>query len=464
MCSKLKPGRGAASAIAATLLGACLLALSLAPRPRRREMLKSLAVATPLEPVSNCHFDPALGTTNCHSSRLYFNGCMTPGCTGVTGVQEQRHAQAYSGNVLYSRRQADAYGIDSSEGKDGQISDVRTLASSGEGMPAAETPEERGEEEPAVSNAGTATLGEQFPEQDSAPAPPAFDRTNAVLYFPTHFEPGSAPQRAVKEAGGVSNLQEKISSLAEALSSNTMSLQRLLDKQQNLNADWSQIDARAKMLHAVRGPRGPPGERGLPGPPGERGPTGTMGPPGFPGPPGLSLRGPQGLPGGEGDVIPVTEHTETGKTEAETQHLSTGEGTGEGFGIPTPVRESGYEEPRDTDKVTLATYLHNHGDKASAHVRRTRDVLHNLQGQIEKVQSKNSILRSYTKSLLKLVKPVVHRPSAQPALAAIAPSVVSPIINGVHYVLESFPAGTKLPQGAIPAVKRPVTKGKPAKR
>ena len=433
MCSKLKPGRGAASAIAATLLGACLLALSLAPRPRRREMLKSLAVATPLEPVSNCRFDPALGTTNCHSSRLYFNGCMTPGCTGVTGVQEQRHAQAYSGNVLYSRRQAVAYGIDSSEGKDGQISDVRTLAS---------------------SDAGTATLGEQFPEQDSAPAPPAFDRTNAVLYFPTHFEPGSAPQRAVKEAGGVSNLQEKISSLAEALSSNTMSLQRLLDKQQNLNADWSQIDARAKMLHAVRGPRGPPGERGLPGPPGDRGPTGTMGPPGFPGPPGLSLRGPQGVPGGEGDVIPVTEHTETGK------HIS----TGEGFGIPTPVRESGYEEPPDTDKVTLATYLHHHGDKASAHVRRTRDVLHNLQGQIEKVQSKNSILRSYTKSLLKLVKPVVHRPSAQPALAAIAPSVVSPIINGVHYVLESFPAGTKLPQGAIPAVKRPVTKGKPAKR
>ena len=131
VCSKLKPGRAAASAVAATVLGACLLALSLAPRPRRREMLKSLAVATPLEPVSNCHFDPALGTTNCHSSRLYFNGCMTPGCTGVTGVQEQRHAQAYSGNVLYSRRQADAYGIDSSEGKDGQISDVRTLASSG---------------------------------------------------------------------------------------------------------------------------------------------------------------------------------------------------------------------------------------------------------------------------------------------------------------------------------------------
>ena len=64
-----------------------------------------LANPEPLEPVSNCVFDPVLGATHCHTGRLYFNGCSTPGCTTVTGVQEQPYAQTYSGNKLYTEEQ-----------------------------------------------------------------------------------------------------------------------------------------------------------------------------------------------------------------------------------------------------------------------------------------------------------------------------------------------------------------------
>jgi hypothetical protein len=389
--------------------------------------LTSLPTAEPLEPVGNCRFDPVLGTTNCHSSRLYFNGCVTPGCTGVTGVQVQPHAQHYSGNMMYTKEQQQALAIDSSAGTDGQIRDVQTLASAGEDMPMPDT-------------VGTTTMAEAFPTSAPAPAPPAFDRRDAVLYFPTHFTPETAPKEAIEQAGGVSNLQEKIASLAEALSSNTMSLQRMLDKQRNMNADWSQIQARAKMLHAVRGPRGPPGQQGLQGPSGERGPPGTGGPPGFEGRKGEELEGPQGPPGAEGELVSVMSQ-EAGQN----LHMFP-----EGIGVPTAVYESGFEGPdreHGNGDVSLAKYIKDQQKNTRASVRNTRDVLHDLQQQIVSAQGKNSILRSYTKSLLKTIKPAVHPPPQ----ATIAATITNPVINGIHYVLQMFPPGTKLPQGAIPA-------------
>jgi hypothetical protein len=457
---------GAFAASAATLAVAGLLLVLAGERgDAPRFEMKSLATAEPLEPVGNCHFDPVLGTTNCQSSRLYFNGCTAAGCTGVTGVQEQPHAQTYSGNAMYTQQQQQMLGIDSSLGKDGQISDVQALGSTGEDMPVPDT-------------VGTETLGESYQSSAPAPAPPAFDRRNAVLYFPTHFKPETAPQEAIQQAGGVSNLQEKIASLAEALSSNTMSLQRMLDKQKNMNADWSQIHAQAKMLHAVRGPRGPPGPQGLQGPSGERGPTGTLGPPGFPGERGEELRGPQGPPGMEGDVVPVVQKpaapapaakgsraTKGAPKGAQSKVLMSPEGNPlsmypEGFGVPPAVRESGFEEPPDRDLQSFGKFVKQLDEQhanAEASVRDTSSMLQNLQRQIATAQTKNSILHTYTKSLLKTVKPVVHwrrinsHSLAAQAEAEISSAVTNPVINGVHYVLRMFPAGTKLPQGAIPA-------------
>jgi len=430
-------------AAAATLCFGCLLVLTLmvqqGAQPPWRPELKSLAKAEPLEPVGNCHFDPVLGTTNCHSSRLYFNGCTSAGCTGVTGVQEQPHAQTYSGNMMYTQQQQQILGLDSSEGRDGQIVDRETLGTIGEDMPAPDTD-------------GTATLGETLPSSAPSPAPLAFDRRNAVLYFPTHFKPESAPQEAVQQAGGVSNLQEKIASLAEALSSNTMSLQRMLDKQKDMNADWSQIDARAKMLHAVRGPRGPPGTQGLQGPSGERGPPGTRGPPGFQGEHGEELRGPQGPPGMEGEVVPITPEAQSDADQTLRMYP-------EGYGVPTAVYESGREDQPGTSRgISFSKFIKDQHSNAEASVQKTRSVLHDLQRQITTAQSKNSILRSYTKSLLKTVQPAVHAPSSLRTGKgklehSLASSVTNPVIDGVHYVLQMFPAGSKLPKGAIPAGK-----------
>lgn len=436
--------KGAVAVSAATLAAAGLLLVLVGERSAvPRFELKSLAKAEPLEPVGNCHFDPVLGTTNCHSSRLYFNGCAASGCTGVTGVQEQPHAQKYSGNSLYTQQQQQMLGIDSSLGQDGQIMDVQTLGSTGEDMPVPDTE-------------GTETLGESYQSSAPAPAPPAFDRRNAVLYFPTHFQAETAPQEAIQQAGGVSNLQEKIASLAEALSSNTMSLQRMLDKQKNMHADWTQIQAQAKMLHAVRGPRGPPGQPGLQGPSGERGPTGTLGPPGFPGKRGEELRGPQGPPGMEGDVVPIVPEG------AQSKVLISPEGMyPEGFGVPPAVRESGFEEPRDAGVQSFGKFVKEQHANAEASVRDTSSMLRNLQRQIATAQSKNAILHTYTKSLLKTVKPVVRwritnsHSLATQAQAEISSAVTNPVINGVHYVLQMFPAGTKLPQGAIPAINEP---------
>eukprot|EP00960_Hanusia_phi_P069566 767125-Hanusia_phi.AAC.2 len=214
-----------------TLVAAIATLSSWSSRP---SVLDTLDHPEPLEPVSNCVFDSTLGTTHCHSGRLYFNGCTTPGCTSVTGVQQQEYAQEYSGNKLYTDSQAKTLGVNPGEGRDGQIYD-------------------------------TVTLGEMFHHPPDS-TEQYDDPSSAVLYFPTHFDPRTAPSQEVKRAGGIGNLEENVAALAEALSSNTISLQRLLDKQRYMKQDWKSIAVRAKGLHAVRGPRGAPGEMGLPGP------------------------------------------------------------------------------------------------------------------------------------------------------------------------------------------------------
>lgn len=145
-----------------------------------RVALANLPAPEPLEPVTNCHFDRTTGATNCHSSRLYFNGCSTPGCTSITGVQQNPSAQHLSQAQLYSAQQARAFGLGPTAGTDGQIED-------------------------------TVTLGDELPAPPgSEPAMPAPTDTHAVLYFPTHFDETNAPARAVQEAGGVTNLQEQV--------------------------------------------------------------------------------------------------------------------------------------------------------------------------------------------------------------------------------------------------------------
>jgi hypothetical protein len=132
----------------------------------------------------------------------------------------------------------------------------------------------------------------------------------------------------------------------------------------------------------------------------------------------------------------------------------------EGFGVPPAVRESGFEEPPDRDLQSFGKFVKQLDEQhanAEASVRDTSSMLQNLQRQIATAQTKNSILHTYTKSLLKTVKPVVHwrrinsHSLAAQAEAEISSAVTNPVINGVHYVLRMFPAGTKLPLGAIPA-------------
>ncbi|KAJ1474068.1 hypothetical protein T484DRAFT_1833752 [Baffinella frigidus] len=280
-----------------------------------RVALANLPAPEPLEPVTNCHFDRTTGATNCHSSRLYFNGCSTPGCTSITGVQQNPSAQHLSQAQLYSAQQARAFGLGPTAGTDGQIED-------------------------------TVTLGDELPAPPgSEPAMPAPTDTHAVLYFPTHFDETNAPARAVQEAGGVTNLQEQVAQLAQALSSNTVSLQRMLnkqsnmagdwgdistgfprmlDKQSNMAGDWGDISQRAKALHAEprtfraapghllaapgsfgpMGLAGPFGPMGLAGPSGERGPPGTMGMQGDSGNRGINIQAQQMRQYPEGYGIP----------------------------------------------------------------------------------------------------------------------------------------------------------------
>jgi len=134
----------------------------------------------------------------------------------------------------------------------------------------------------------------------------------------------------------------------------------------------------------------------------------------------------------------------------------------EGYGVPTAIYESGREDPPGSLRgISFAKFVKDQHSNAEASVKKTRSVLHNLQRQIMTAQSKNSILRSYTKSLLKTVKPAVHAPVSSARKhqtefeQTIASSITNPVINGVHYVLQMFPAGQKLPKGAIPAVKVP---------
>jgi hypothetical protein len=124
-----------------------------------------------------------------------------------------------------------------------------------------------------------------------------------VLYFPTSFDPSTAPPDAVKQAGGIDNLMDQVGQLAQALSSNTVSLQRLTNEQQRLDGDWKYVKDRASNLHARVGPRGRDGPPGMPGIQGPRGETGTVGPIGWPGKPGLSLQGPVGRRGRQGDEV-----------------------------------------------------------------------------------------------------------------------------------------------------------------
>lgn len=135
------------------------------------------------------------------------------------------------------------------------------------------------------------TLGLSLP-----PLPPAprAEQPSTVLYFPTHFDPSTAPPDAVAQAGGVDELENEVGQLAQALSSNTVSLQRLSHKQQQLNNDWVFIKDRSSHLRAEAGPRGRDGPQGMPGMQGPRGPTGTIGPMGLQGKPGVGVEGPPG--------------------------------------------------------------------------------------------------------------------------------------------------------------------------
>lgn len=345
----------------------------------RRVSLATLPSPQPLEPVSNCNFDPTTGTTNCQSSRLYFNGCSTPGCTSITGVQQNPAAQTYSGKQLYTAQQAAAYGLDYTAGTDGQIED-------------------------------TITLGDALPSPPgSQPAPPEPTDTHAVLYFPTHFDENNVPARAVREAGGVTNLQEQVAQLAQALSSNTVSLQRLMDKQSNMAGDWQDITARARALHAVRGPRGPPGPMGLNGPPGERGPPGTMGQQGEPGNGGITIQGPAGQMGPAG---PPGESA--AQIMAQSQQMRQ---YPEGYGVPD-VPHQAAARPGDRpdgrryeNGPSLGEFIDGQQEATRARVAHTQAQLHNLSEDIDRVQVKNHVLHTFTKALLHTTKRADKRPS-----------------------------------------------------
>jgi len=366
-------------------------------------VLETLDHPEPLEPVSNCVFDPTLGTTHCHSGRLYFNGCTTPGCTSVTGVQQQEYSQEYSGKQMYTRQQAKTLGVDPSEGRDGQIYD-------------------------------TVTLGEMFHHPQAAEER-YDDPSSAVLYFPTHFDPRTAPPEEVKRAGGIGNLEENVAALAEALSSNTISLQRLLDKQRYMKQDWKSVTVRAKGLHAVRGPRGPPGLMGLPGPAGERGVPGTMGPPGFPGLPGENVEGPPGPPGAE------DEETEEEPKEEEQVDSEETEGT-EAKG---PARIQLHRQ-----YVMGKEHVHAIQSQAKRSVESTAQKLRDLQDDIDRISARNSVLNHFTKHILKTIKPAVRAPHPPPSPHEDS-TTDSPLARGVQYILQYIPFGQPVPHGAIPA-------------
>jgi len=466
----------AAARRTAVLLGvvavAGLLCLGGLQRDGQSVELAQLSQPDELEPVTNCRFDPKLGTTNCHSSRLYFNGCSDPGCTTLTGVQQEPYAQAYSGRVMYTAQQAKLRGVDPSEGKDGHIEDTVTLGEMYPGVSGANSAE------PAPADAEPASF-----EPDTSQAD---EDSNAVLYFPTKFNPATAPEEAIQEAGGVSQLEENVAQLAEALSSNTLSLQRLLNKQKEMSGDWGDIQARSKQLHAVRGPPGGPGPVGLRGPAGERGPEGTVGPPGSPGPPGRSIEGPAGFPGPEGD--PEYEEDEAGGEEAseeggEEASEEGGEEGGEegsekaakahqaptlyqGSRRPSPYLGKA-TEPEDNRAWARAkqgmSFAKWQAQQARSHVADTASHLRALGDEISGQQLKNSVLKTFTHQILNKIQPAVkhtvrasgtalQRPkTVKHPLPNAKPSVFAPLLNGVKYILQAVPAGQAPPPGAVPA-------------
>mmetsp|Transcript_6920 Transcript_6920/g.16076 ORF Transcript_6920/g.16076 Transcript_6920/m.16076 type:complete len:510 (+) Transcript_6920:230-1759(+) len=469
-------------------------------RAASRLVLAQLDSPQPLEPVDNCVFDPTLGTTNCNSARLYFSGCSTPGCTSVTGVQQQPHALDYSHNVMYSKDQAQVLGVDPSAGHDGQIFD-------------------------------TVTLGEELPDVQPELKEPEDENNSdkAVLYFPTHFDVSTAPEWAIKAAGGVTNLEENVASLAEALSANTVGLQRMLEKQSNMRKDWAMLKRRSKLLHAVRGPRGPPGSLGLAGPAGERGPPGTMGPPGFQGQGGKGIDGPPGPMGPEGPIVPVAslpppegaaeeplvdeepaeedeepeeeeeegmDEDEEGEDEDEEEDDGKGgrrrvrrvrrkggkrkggrrggkrkvvvvvkkgkrgqrsditaghqlapvyEDVGEGSGEPTPYREPvGYQAAKEPEGESFGDW------QKAQRVQQTAAGLKNLRAEIEGMQGKHEVLNSFTQAVLHSAKPVAKAATQQhqPLPQVKHPSLFQ---KGERYIEKWIPAGQPLPPGAIAA-------------
>eukprot|EP00292_Cryptomonas_paramecium_P018443 CAMPEP_0113697768 /NCGR_PEP_ID=MMETSP0038_2-20120614/22321_1 /TAXON_ID=2898 /ORGANISM="Cryptomonas paramecium" /LENGTH=118 /DNA_ID=CAMNT_0000620823 /DNA_START=248 /DNA_END=600 /DNA_ORIENTATION=- /assembly_acc=CAM_ASM_000170 len=117
---------------------------------------------------------------------------------------------------MYTGDQAQAFGVDLSKANDGQIYDVVTLAN-------------------------------PLKPKPKVAAPPRA----VVLQFPTNFDVSTAPEDAVRAAGGISNLQTQISQLATALQSNTISLLRLRQQQGGLAKDWHAVKRRFAGLQAV---------------------------------------------------------------------------------------------------------------------------------------------------------------------------------------------------------------------
>lgn len=364
-------------------------------RHRSQVVLAQLDSPQPLEPVDNCVFDPSLGTTNCDSARLYFNGCSTPGCTSVTGVQQQPHALDFSHNIMYSKAQAQVLGVNPAEGRDGQIED-------------------------------TVTLGKELPDVQPELKEPEDDDSakKAVLYFPTHFESTTAPEWAIKAVGGTTNLEEKVAALAEALSANTIGLQRMLEKEAGMRKDWAMLKRRASLLHAIRGPRGPPGPDGMAGPAGERGPEGTEGPPGFWGSPGKGLEGPQGPQGPEGPVVPagaLPPEDSRGATLQVGHQLAPlyRDDKGEGYGAPFPYQEpAGYQARGTQAGPTLGEW-----QAAKQRVAGTVSGLKKLREEIEGMTSQHSVLQSFTDRVLRAAQPSA-RQAARP---------LPPLPSGSHY-------------------------------
>ena len=220
-----------------------------------------------------------------------------------------------------------------------------------------------------------------------------------MLYFPTSFDPSTAPPDAVKQAGGIDNLMDQVGQLAQALSSNTVSLQRLTNEQQRLDGDWKYVKDRASNLHARVGPRGRDGPPGMPGIQGPRGETGTVGPIGWPGKPGLSLQGPVGRQGRQGDEVAE----EAG-------------GGGELAGGGAAARASGGSATVLRQRRAIGGHAEGAGRRRDvSKIAGMQATISSLQGEIKGLKStigvlidKNPVLTKYSKVMLGATKRVLQ--------------------------------------------------------